>query len=39
MFSSDKACCDDEDRFGGGGLVIGDRYFVPNYGYTFYEYK
>jgi hypothetical protein len=23
----------------GIGIVIGERYFVPNYGYTIYEYR
>ena len=28
------AGCDDDDRFNGVGIVVGERYFVPNYGYT-----
>lgn len=33
------ALCDNNDRFNGVGIVVGERYFVPNYGYTIYEYK
>ena len=32
------AGCDDESRFSGIGIVVGERYFVPNYGYTIMEY-
>ena len=34
-----EAVCSDEDRYNGIGIVIGERYFVPNYGYTIVEYK
>ena len=33
-----KAGCSDGDRFS-VGITIGDRYFVPNYGYTIVEYE
>ncbi|CAB9531692.1 expressed unknown protein [Seminavis robusta] len=33
------AGCDDCDRFNGIGIVVGERYFVPNYGYTIFLYK
>ena len=33
------AGCDDNDRNNGVGIVVGERFFVPNYGYTIYEYK
>lgn len=32
-----SADCDDNDR--GMKIVIGERHFVPNYGYTIYEYR
>jgi hypothetical protein len=33
------AGCDDEFRYCGAGIVIAERYFVPNYGYTIIEYE
>jgi hypothetical protein len=33
------AGCDDEARFSGVGIVVGDRYFATNYGYKIIEYK
>jgi hypothetical protein len=33
------AGCHDDDRFNGIGVVVGNRHFVPNYGYTIYEYR
>ena len=34
-----EAGCSDDDRYNGIGIVAGERYFVPNYGYTIVEYK
>jgi hypothetical protein len=31
--------CDDNDRYGGLGISIGGRFFVPNYGYDIYKYR
>ena len=31
--------CNDDDRCIGIGIVIGERYFILNYGYTLFEYK
>ena len=35
------ALCEEADRckVNGIGIVIVERYFVPNYGYTIYEYR
>lgn len=33
------ALCDESDRYNGCGIVIGNRYFVPNYGYEILEYR
>jgi hypothetical protein len=32
------ALCDESDRLL-GGIVVDERYFVPNYGYKIYEYR
>lgn len=32
------AACDEGDRYNGIGIVIGDRYFIPNFGYNVLEY-
>ena len=33
------AGCSDDDNYLGIGLIIGERYFVPNCGYTIIEYR
>jgi hypothetical protein len=33
-----RALCDDKER-DALGLVVGDRCFIPNYGYIIYKYK
>ncbi len=33
-----EAFCDEKDRLN-GGIVIGDRYFIPGYGYFIYDFK
>ena len=29
----------EDDRYNGIGVAVGERYFVPNFGCTIYEYK
>ena len=33
------AGCNEDDRYNGIGVAVGERYFVPNFGCTIYEYK
>ena len=33
------AGCDDETRFNGSGITVGDRFFVPNWGYHIIEFE
>ncbi len=34
-----RAECEDESRFTGSGIIIGNRFFLPGYGVTLVEYE